>query len=827
MKVKISLSIILLLISTILYAQTTKKTVRVEGLCGMCEERIENAALEAGAKLASWDAETNLLVLEFNQKKTSLENIQRNIAKVGHDTEDFKADDEVYNALPGCCKYRDNLGDIVHPLRGQVLDAEDNPLPGASLHWEGTTEGVATDDKGLFTINQVDEHILVVNYIGFQQDTIDIGNGRGFLTIRIGGAFELNEVEIVKKRISTSFSFSTPIKTETIGEKELQRAACCNLSQSFETNPSVDVSSTDAVTGARQIELLGLSGQYIQITTENIPGLRGLNVVQGLGYIPGTWIESIQVGKGSGSVVNGFESIAGQINIELKKPDAGEKLLANIYTNDDGGVEGNLNFRQKLNEQWSTAMLFHGSSMQNVHDKNKDGFADMPTSESFIFSNRWIHKSDKGWSQRFGVELVNKNTKAGQLAKKGAEPTWIMSGNNKGYRAYSKLGKVFERKQTSLGFQFLGEYNEQMETFGHRTYEGKQHSFYANMIYQSYLGTINHQYKAGLSFQYDKYDEQLDNSNYDRIENVPGAFLEYTYSPSDKLDIVAGLRADYHNSYGFFTTPRLHIKYQPYDKTSFRLSAGKGFRTANVLTEHKGALASSRALIFHSENTDTPYGLEQERAWNYGLNFTQGFSLWDRDAIVNFDVYRTEFSSKVIADYDQDVKAVHFYNLNGDSYANSLQVQFDYELIKNVDIRLAYRLYDVQETYSGKTLRKPLQAKHRGFVNLNYTNLSGWGINLTTSLQSKKRLADFSANPIAYQKRKESPSFSTTNLQLSKTWDNRWDIYGGIENLFDYKEENPIVAADIPFSKYFDSTQVWGPVKGRLFYFGVRYRLLP
>lgn len=409
---RITLTISFILSIIILNAQNRVERIIVQGLCGMCEERIENAALEAGAIDASWNADDKTLVLTIPNKGVKLDNIQQKIAAVGHDTGKYKAPKDIYDSLPGCCKYReDNVEQKMHPLRGKILDAEGTPLPGATLNWKGTTIGVATDNEGLFTIPQIDEHILVLNYVGYKTDTIDVGNGKGFLTITMGGAVELSGVEIVKKRRSSSFSFSTPLKIETLSTKELKRAACCNLSQSFETNASVDVSFTDAITGTRQIELLGLAGKYVKITSENIPEARGIDIIDGLSNIPGTWIESIQLSKGTGSVTNGFEGIAGQINVELKKPQSGEKLLANIYTNTGGNIEANLNLRQPLNKNWNMGILLHANTHPHFKDENNDTFADMPKGEQFIFENRWVHRPEKKWAQRFGIKVLKKTQK--------------------------------------------------------------------------------------------------------------------------------------------------------------------------------------------------------------------------------------------------------------------------------------------------------------------------------------------------------------------------------------------------------------------------------
>ncbi len=855
---KILLLSLCILLFTFTYSQNKETTIKVKGLCGMCQERIENAALKAGAQKALWDSESTILQLTYNPKKTSLKKIQKSIALSGHDNGNFKAPDDVYNALPGCCQYRqEKTADIVHPLRGKVIDEEGLPMPGALLNWEGTNEAVTADSDGLFTINRIKEHVLVVTYVGQKKDTIDIGNGRGFLTITMGDSFELDEVEVVHKRRSTHFSFTSPIKVETIGESELQRAACCNLSQSFETNPAVETSFTDAITGTRQIKMLGLSGKYVRITRENLPSIRGLEVNDGLTYIPGTWIESIQLSKGIGSVVNGFEGITGQINLELKKPHKGEKLLANLYTKPFGTFEANFNGRHSFSRNWHTGVLLHASMHSHFQDKNKDTFADMPMGENFIVSNRWLHKSPNGWRQNFGIKVIHRDIEAGQLNIPEQENPWRIKSISKGYKAFAKIGKIFKRPQTSLGLQFSGNIYDQNETYHNLNYIGKQKSFYFNAIFQSYIQNTMHRYKTGVSFQYDNFKEKLHSEGsgkgyfysytnyYDRIEQIPGAFLEYTFIPSPKFTVVAGIRADYHNAYKLFFTPRLHAKYQPTEKTSFRVSAGKGYHTANILSEYKSILASHKAIVIIGGNSDMPYGLKQEQAWNYGFNFNQKFKLFNRESILSLDFYYTDFIDRVVVQYTPLIyrwmgfwanrQMVDFRNLQGDSYSHNIQVQWDYDVIKNLELRLAYRYHNAKSTYwdnrkdplkfNWKLEQELFTAKHRFFGNLFYSTENGWGINLNMGWQSGTKMPDTSYNPKPYRRATISPSYFIANFQVSKTWKNRWDIYAGIENVFDYKQKNPIIAADNPRSFYFDASQIWGPIKGREFYVGLRFRV--
>ncbi len=836
-------------VSILLHAQSKDIAFKVKGLCGMCQERVEKAALDAGAESANWNAATTLLKLTYNPQKATLLNIQKRIAEVGHDNSKFKAPDAVYNALPKCCQYRkETTANMVHPLRGKVVDFDGEPIPGAKVYWKGTNEAVSTDANGLFTINRLNGHALIVSNPGLKDDEVDIGNGRGFLTITMGYSYDLDEVKIVHRKKSSHFSFSTSIKTQTINNEELRRAACCNLSQSFETSPAVESSFTDAVTGTRQIEMLGLSGKYVNITNENIPDIRGLEVNDGLTYIPGTWIESIQLSKGTGSVVNGFEGLTGQMNIEMKKPERGEKLLANLYTNPTGVFEANLNGRHSLNKNWHTGLLLHARNQSHFMDKNNDSFADMPKGTNFFIGNRWFHIGKNGWRQNFGIRFVYRDIESGQLNTK-LNP-WLMKSTSKGYKAFAKIGKVFARPKTSLGIQISGSIYNQDETYGGRSYTGKQKSVYINSIFMSYINNTNHSYKTGLSFQFDEYnmDEYWGyayNSggakgwrNHDYTEKVPGAFFEYTFMPGNKFSLVAGIRADYHNAYKFFVTPRLNVKYQPFDKTSFRFSAGKGYRTANLIAEYKNRVWATnhqiRSFLLYpkSDYKKMPFGLNQEEAWNYGFNFSQQFNLFGKESTLSADLYYTDFKERVITDYKALVSnnpnfdsAVIFHNLNGgESYSKSIQIQWDYDLLKNVELRLAYRYHDIKSTYKTKLEQDPFTSKHRLFANIYYSSKNNWGINFTLGWENGKKMPEIPKYlKTAYRRPNKGDSFFIGNLQISKVFKKRWDVYLGVENLFDYTQKNPIIAADRPWSSVFNAGHIWGPIRGREIYMGVRF----
>jgi len=714
-------------------------------------------------------------------------------------------------------------------VKGRVMEmGEESPLPGASVFWLGTNKGGITNNKGDFKIPSTEKtDILVISYTGFQSDTIQVtGND---LKIYLRSSVELDEVEIVSRVKTTNIGYMDPIKIQNIGEGELHKAACCNLSESFETNPSVDVSFTDAVTGTKQIQMLGLAGPYTQITRENMPDIRGLSAIYGLTYTPGAWISGIQLIKGTGSVVNGYESIAGQINVNLWSPESSDRLYLNLFANQEGRLEANVTTKFNVGKKWKSALLLHGKTNQIRNDMNDDGFMDMPIGSNFIGLNRWEYQTDGGH-----IEIGVKGTYIDQLGgqtdynqeDKFSDMIWGMQNQTKRLEAWTKTGKVFKDKPyKSFGLQLSGIYHDQESVFGLREYNGLQKSFYANFIYQSIISNTNHKFKLGSSFTYDDYQETFNHVDYSSSEMVPGVFAEYTYNWNDRFNLVAGIRGDYSDRFGFFATPRLHLRYLMTENLILRASVGRGQRTARIISENIGLLSSSRVFNIQSVNADFPYGLDAEVAWNYGLNLTLEFELDYRDGLLSFDFYRTDFQNQIVIDVDSDIRQVSFYNLEGSSYSNSFQAQLDYEVLKRVDMRIAYRWYDVKTTYNGDLMEKPFVSANRAFINLAYESRNYWMFDATLNWQGQKRLPSTAANPLEYQREDHSPDFFLLNAQITKSWNQKFDVYIGVNNLLNYKQEHPIVASDEAFSEYFDASMVWGPIYGRNIYLGLRYRI--
>ncbi|WBV51480.1 TonB-dependent receptor domain-containing protein [Chryseobacterium gambrini] len=761
----------------------------VKGNCESCKVRIEKAAKDAGAKFAEWDAERQIVTLNFDSNKTSSDKILKKIAEVGHDNEKYKSSDNTYKNLPSCCLYD-----------REIPFGEANP----KVHTEEGNSSEHTDHS--------DHHEAGENHSSHEKN--------------------IEGVTVTASKAATSLNKKEAGLVFNIDKKELLKAACCNLSESFETNATVDVSFSNAVTGTKQLKMLGLDQKYTSLTKELLPEIRGLASAYGLNFIPGRWIESIQLTKGGSTVTNGYESITGQINTELLKNAEKPETSLNLFSDFNGRAEANITSVSSINKKWSQTFLLHGNGTFGDTDMNDDGFLDRPKGAQLnaAYLLNYNDLDNSGLGSHFGINFIKDERTSGQIGFDKKIPQEKQSLYGVGidisrFQVWNKTGYVFKGKPyQSLGWMNQYTFHQQDSFFGLRNYSGKQQTYYSNLIFESILGNTNHKYKAGASFMYDGYDETYLSSTIKRNEIVPGAFAEYTLTGL-KYTLVAGARVDFHNLAGTQFTPRLNFKYDFTPQTILRLSAGRGFRTANIFAESQQYFASNRSIQI-LQNGGNIYGLRPEIAWNYGASLQQEFKLFGRKSTVVADFFRTDFQNQVMVDLDRSPQQLTFYNLNGKSFANSFQTQWDFIPFKNFEVRLAYKYYDVQADYLDGRREVPFMAKHRGFVNFAYStnkNTKGgfWSFDTTLNAVGKQRLPNTSLNPAEFQLPSYSESYAVLNAQISRNFNKKIRAYLGGENLTSYYQKNAIVDVKNPFGNYFDGGMVYAPIMKANFYVGL------
>lgn len=681
-----------------------------------------------------------------------------------------------------------------------------------------------TDGKFEFVLPKDLPDTMVITARDHYADTIILYKGDRFSNFKITlySDLILPEVVISYKKQSKGILKLRTLLTEEISSDELKKAACCNLSESFETNASVDVSITDAVSGAKQIQMMGLAGVYTQIQMENIPYLRGLESSFGLGSIPGTWVNSIQITKGTGTVVNGYESMAGLINIDLKKPGSAEKFFVNGYGNIFGRGELNIHGVNQVGKKWETATFAHGSVNQGKIDQNKDGFKDVPTGYLGAFMNRWTYTGDRFESQ-IGINGHIDERVGGSMDFKPrqdpANPTlYGVLTNTVHADLFAKTGFLFKGKPyRSVGVLYNLKYLETNAEFGSRVFEGVEKRGYINAIYDDIIGSTIHKTRIGVNAIYADFQQSVDTLDDDRTEIVPGVFAEYTYTGLRLINTIGG-RVDFHNLYGTRFSPRMHSKFTLTENTDLRFTVGKGWRVPNYMVDNLSLLATGRTWVAPAET-------KPEESWNIGGSFVQSFKLKKRDASLVVDYYYTYFENQLVVDRDADLSSIVFRNIANSSFSHSVQAELTLPLAKVLDLRLAYKYLDVQAKFDGKLQSKVMVPKHRGFLNIGYhTRNKRWLVDMTTSVFGKSRLPVTLLSTGALTTVNESDIYPMISGQVTHTY-KRWEFYVGGENLGNYTQNNPILDVQNPFSTTFDATRVWAPVLGTMVYAGFRFSI--
>ncbi len=712
--------------------------------------------------------------------------------------------------------------------RGEVFDTDDYPLVGATVRWADGT-GTTVDADGRFILPAAaGQDRFSISYLGFATREFWTDTLQFPLTVILAEEGTLlGEVQVTARDAGNSASLVATRNLESITSKELRKAPCCSLAESFENSPVVDLTYGDPLTGRREIQLLGLRGNYTQLTLEKRPMLDGLATPFALDLVPGPWVSGIQIGKGSGSLESGAAGLTGEINTELIKPTDGPKAYLNLFAGSQGRGEVNALANRQVGKTLWLGGMGHGSFTNNELDHDGDGFKDMPDRRTAVGLLRLFRQGNDNWEGQWNVLGVSDRRTAGQLTE--TDP-YLIEQDNRRLEAWGKTGYFgFAKPHRSVGLIYSGSYHELNNRYGAKRHVGEQRSGYLNALYHTRIGNDSHLLSLGGTVRSDDFREVLDSVDYGRMERTVGAYGEYTFSWEEasadmnrkSLTAILGLRADHHNLGGTQLSPRLNVKFKPNELTVVRLSAGRGWRSPNLLVDNLNWLPSSRTLTDRPGATDEePAGPNPgfrglETAWNYGFNITRGFILGGRAGQLVVDAFRTDFEDQLIVDAEQDLQTLRIYQLEGSSFANSLIVSANYEVLRLLDVKVAYKYNDARQTYADGGLRQvPLTALHRVLTTVGYDG-ARFKAHLNYHWTGEQRLIT----------NEKSPTFGLLNAQLTYVIKDGLEIYGGGENLTSVTQRNAITGAADPFGGYFDATQVYQPLFQRQAYLGFRWEL--
>lgn len=710
-------------------------------------------------------------------------------------------------------------------LRGIVTNEQGEKIVGAALQWQDNSAFTFTDSLGIFKIKKTGQNaILKASFVGHEPQKIKINESQNDIKIALKSNIALKTLEITAKKSDNAVKTLDPRLVEHISSNELKKAPCCNLSESFETNGSVDVTYSDAITGAKEIQMLGLRGIYTQLLVENRPEFYGLASPYALEYIAGTWLEGIDINKGASSAKNGSQAITGQINTELEKPSKGKRLFVNLFSETTGRLEANVQSNFKLKNRLYSGILLHGDWSNKPIDKNKDGFMDMTMKKQGNGLYRLFYSNDKIYAQ-INIHGIKEERQGGQMPD--IQKPFLIENNTQRLSIFSKLAYTgFKKPFNQLGSQWAVTSHKMDSKYGIHALNGEQRSFYGNIIYNSIIKTTDNKINGGISYQLDDFKTYLNDKNLSHTEGVLGVFSEYTFTRPklgvgyNDWTVIVGARGDYFNKYGAYFTPRLNVKYNFNATQALRFSANRGVRVANPVFENIGLLANNRVINI-SDN------LKPEDAWNVGVSYIMPVPMNEYDGRLSIDIFRTQFQNQIITDLESDYKSLSFYNLVGQSFANSFMVTFSSDLLDGFHLKAVYKYNDVKASYSGVLKQVPLIAKQRALISMDYTTDNNkWLFNTSMQFIGQQRLINRSHLPPQYKGGVTdfSPSYMLLNMSINRKF-KTFEMYGGCENLTNYTQDKPIIAFENPSSNYFDATQIYAPLMGTRFYMGLRWWL--
>jgi len=717
-------------------------------------------------------------------------------------------------------------------VTGKVVDQDNDVLVGANIFWINTYQGTQTDINGEFELRFTDTtNKLVVSYIGFSTDTFAIYLPQN-ITIKLNRNIELGEAKIIAEKSGTYFSKINPIKTKTISQGELAKAACCDLAGCFGTDGSVQPVTTNIVTNSKELRIMGLSGVYTQVLIDGVPLIQGLTYTYGISSYPGTLVDKINVAIGANSVLQGFESINGQINIQLKSPEKSDKFFVNLYANSFLEKQVNVNFSHKF-KKWNTILAAHTTQPSNKFDRDNDLFLDLPQLTRYSFYNKWKKGNAETWgfNSMIGVRYINENRIGGQLDfDQNAD---IGSVKNYGQKIAYSQAEVF----TNTGYRFDDKksivlisslvHHDQNSIFGRTLYDAEQLNYYGNLQFEL-KWKKKHLLKTGISVRNNHIEENIVftenslNKTYDGIhlkeETIPGIFIENVFHWNERTMLITGIRADQNNTFGSFYTPRALLKYDITENTTLRISGGTGYRTINLFSENVNLLASSRDVIITEE-------LKPEKAFNWGINLVH-HKYWKKvSATFGLDFYRTDFSNQIFPDYDSDPTKAIISNFRGASVSNGFQAEANFNFSKKLTLKTSYNYLNVYQIIDNYKKTLPFNSKHKIISSISYKPKNKkWHADINLHWFGEQVLAKTEIINNKESSSNKSKPYSLINAQFTKTW-KRFDVYIGCENILDFRQERPIIGWQYPFGDSFDTSNVWGPTRGREFYLGVKFRV--
>ena len=724
-------------------------------------------------------------------------------------------------------------------VSGKVF-SQGQPLSSASVFVMGNNSGVTTNAEGQFSIyiSNIANPELVISYLGYKSQIIKISSKTTDLgIIELEWDNKLEEV-VVSGTLKPISKLDSPVPIEVYGQTFFQANPTASVFEALENVNGIRPQLNCSICSTGEIRINGQEGGYTMVMIDGLPIISGLSTVYGFSGIPQSLIERIEIVKGPASTLFGSEAVAGVINLITELPENSAKLAVESFVSGWGEVNTDLSYKYTLSKKTTALLGVNYFNYSNPIDKNEDGFTDLTLQNRISIFNKFSHANKLSIATRFVYE-----------DRWGGQMNWlpIHRGGDTVYgeSIYTRRFEVFGKYQLNknLTFQFSFNDHNQNSAYGNTLFNAGQTIGFGQMIWNKNIS--NNDLLFGLAYRYSLYDDDttatfndLSSRNQASTIHLPGIFIQNQTQINANNTLLLGFRYDRNSIHGNIFTPRINYKINNKDKSStLRISTGSGYRVTQLFTEQHAVLTGAREVVLLDD-------LNPERSWNANLNFVQKFFL-KKGAIIDFDLslFTTQFSNKIIPDYDTDPNKIIYDNLDGRSISNGLSLNANLLAQEGLRVNLGATYIDTfAEENSIKTMPY-LTERFQGVwkvekkwitndIILDFTGTITGALKLPT-------LSNLDPRP-SY-----SDPFSILNIQLTKIWNNSVESYGGIKNILNFTPPrnsiarsfdpfdrqvafdstgNALPTPDNPYALTFDPTYVYTSNQGIRFFFGLRWK---
>lgn len=737
-------------------------------------------------------------------------------------------------------------------VKGTITGSNGHQMTAATVVIPKLKKGTVSDSTGVFQVDQVPYGTwqLEVSFLGFKpyKTTITIDKKEVIHDIVLTPATDnaLNEV-VVSGTMKEMSKLESPVPVEVYTAKFFKANPVPSIFDALQNVNGVRPQLNCNVCNTGDIHINGLEGPYTMVLIDGMPIVSGLSSVYGLSGIPQSLVERIEIVKGPASTLYGSEAVGGLINIITKKPTNAPLVSADVMATSWGEVNTDLSAKFNAGSKAQSLLGVNYFNYQHPVDNNNDNFTDVTLQNRISVFNKWSF--DRKDNRVFSL--------AGRYIYEdrwGGEMNWSKKfrGGDEVYgeSIYTSRWEFFGTYQLPVKekilFQFSANGHDQNSVYGNTPFMADQYIGFGQLTWFKTLG--KHDLLTGLTYRYTYYDDNTPvtadandiNSNKPTHTKLPGLFIQDEITLDDNNKLLVGMRYDRSSIHGSILTPRINYKWSSANKNNIlRLSAGNGYRVANVFTEDHAALTGAREVEFKDN-------LKPEKSWNGNVNFVK--KIYAGSTFIGLDAtaFYTYFTNKIIADYDTDPNKVLYDNLNGYAVSQGISFNADIVLPNGLKILAGATAMDVYRREEGKKIQQLFTEKFTGVWNVGYTfKQIGLTLDYTGNLYGPMRLPLLSdLDP----RKEHSPWWSIQNIQVTKKIGSNIEIYGGVKNLLNWtpNKGNPFIIArandpfdknvafvngqaqqtqDNPYKLTFDPSYVYGPNQGIRGFVGARYNL--